>query len=120
MESSWQLACRWSRLGGLLVGGVVESSWRLVTSSLHLPLIRGMGSPTPLLSGRVVPEESVEPGCYCCGGLLLGFGVNLLRRLSGVTGCSRTNRREHLARAPAAGLPPRVMMPRTLVCLLQS
>ena len=29
VESSWQLACRWSRLGGLLVGGAVESSWRL-------------------------------------------------------------------------------------------
>ena len=28
VESSWRLACRWSRLGGLLVGGVVESSWR--------------------------------------------------------------------------------------------
>ena len=23
VESSWRLACRWSRLGGLLVGGVV-------------------------------------------------------------------------------------------------
>ena len=54
-----------SRLGGLLVGGVGESSWQLATSSLHLPLLRGTGSLTPLRSGRTAPEESVEPGWYC-------------------------------------------------------
>ena len=88
----------WSRLGGLLVGRVVESSWRLAcrwrrhggraTSSLHPPpLRRGTDSPVPPLSGCIAPEESVEHGCCCCGGRLLDFGAELLQRLSGATDC---------------------------------
>ena len=87
MESSWRLACRWSRLGGSLVGGVVESSWRLATSSLHLPLSRGMDSLTPPLSGRVVPEEPAEHSCCCYGGRPPGFDAELPQRQSGATGC---------------------------------
>ena len=118
--SCWRLACRWSRVGGLLVGGVVESSLAACYFQSSSSSNSGKDSLTPLLSGRVVPEEPAEHGCCCYGGTASWFRRRASQRQSGAAGCCWTDRGGYLAWVPVAGPPLRVMMPKTSVCLLQS